>query len=221
LSFLNFDLTTLLARVIVLMTALPVHEAAHAYAAMRMGDDTAYYSNRLTFNPLHHIDPIGAVMILFLGVGFAKPVPVNSMRFRDRKKGIVVTSLAGPLSNIVLAFLAMVVTKLLFAGYLASGAALARGAYRVFSIMVSINIALAVFNLLPIPPLDGYHAVMPFLPAETAWKIQQYERQIVWILLLLVWVGLLNAPLRFFNNLFYSLVDSATFFVDPLMRAAL
>ena len=101
--FAGLTLQRLLARVIVLMTAIPVHEAAHAWAADKMGDPTARYYKRISLNPLDHIDPIGAVMILLFGFGFARPVPVNSMHFRDRDKGIIVTSLAGPFSNVLMA----------------------------------------------------------------------------------------------------------------------
>ena len=111
--FAGLTLQRLLARVIVLMTAIPVHEAAHAWAADKMGDPTARYYKRISLNPLDHIDPIGAVMILLFGFGFARPVPVNSMHFRDRDKGIIVTSLAGPFSNVLMALVCLVVTKLL------------------------------------------------------------------------------------------------------------
>ena len=98
---------TLIARIIVLMTAIPVHEYAHAWAAEKMGDPTARYYRRLSLNPLDHIDPIGALMILLLGFGFARPVPVNSLNFNNRRVGTVVTSLAGPLSNVIMALLSM------------------------------------------------------------------------------------------------------------------
>ena len=99
--FAGLTLQRLLARVIVLMTAIPVHEAAHAWAADKMGDPTARYYKRISLNPLDHIDPIGAVMILLFGFGFARPVPVNSMHFRDRDKGIIVTSLAAAAARLL------------------------------------------------------------------------------------------------------------------------
>lgn len=204
---------TLIARIIVLMTAIPVHEYAHAWAAEKMGDHTARYYRRMSLNPLDHIDPIGALMILLLGVGFARPVPINSMNFRNHKAGVVVTSLAGPASNIVMALLSMVAAKLIAMAYYATGLTFLVGIFRVFLFMVSINLSLAVFNLLPLPPLDGWHAVSPMLPRELYWKIQPYEQQIVWVVLLLVWMGGLNGVIGFFVRFLYLMLDKMTFFL--------
>ena len=206
-------LQTLIARIIVLMTAIPIHEYAHAYAAEKMGDSTARYYRRLSLNPLDHIDPIGALMILFLGIGFARPVPINSMNFTDYKKGVVVTSLAGPFSNVLMALVSLIAAKLTILGYMATGMPFLVGIFRVFSFMVSINLSLAVFNLLPLPPLDGWHAICPFLPREFYWRVQPYEQQIVWIVLLLVWAGMLNGVIGFFVSILYILLDKITFFL--------
>ena len=206
-------LQTLIARIIVLMTAIPVHEYAHAWAAEKMGDHTARYYRRLSLNPLDHIDPIGAVMILLIGVGFARPVPINSLNFRNRKAGIVATSLAGPVSNIIMALLAMLAAKLLILAYAATGFNLLIGIFRVFLFMVRINLSLAVFNLLPLPPLDGWNAVSPLLPRELYWKIQPHEHQIMWVVLLLVWMGGLDGVIGFFVRFLYLLLDKITFFL--------
>lgn len=203
----------LLARIIVLMTAIPVHEFAHAWAAEKMGDSTARYSRRLSLNPLDHIDPIGALMILLLGFGFARPVPINSMNFRDRTKGVVVTSLAGPVSNILMALLAMILTKLTLLLYAATGLRLLVGVFQVFGFMISVNLSLAVFNLLPIPPLDGWHALCPLLPRELYWKILPYEQQIIWVVLLLVFLGAFNGIISTFVGLLYRLLGMLTFFL--------
>lgn len=203
----------LLARIIVLMTAIPVHEFAHAWAAERMGDSTARYSRRLSLNPLDHIDPIGALMILLLGFGFARPVPINSMNFRDRTKGVVVTSLAGPVSNILMALLAMILTKLTLLLYAATGLRLLVGVFQVFGFMISVNLSLAVFNLLPIPPLDGWHALCPLLPRELYWRILPYEQQIIWVVLLLVFLGAFNGIISTFVGLLYRLLNLLTFFL--------
>lgn len=213
-----FDLSfsTILARAVVLLTALPVHEAAHAYAACKMGDNTALYKNRLTLNPFDHVDPIGAVMILLFGVGFAKPVPVNYSSFKNRKRGIVVTSIAGPLSNVVLAWISLILAKLMLLIYFMTNIRIAGGAVDVFTVMVSTNLSLAVFNLLPIPPLDGWHAVQPFLPYRWVWKIQMYEQQIVWAILILLWIGVFDGLIGTLASLLYTVVNAGTFFLNPL-----
>lgn len=211
--FTGLSFQVIIARVIVLMTAIPVHEFAHAWAAEKMGDQTARYSRRLSLNPFDHIDPIGALMILLLGIGFARPVPINSLNFRDRTKGIVVTSLAGPASNILMALLSLIAAKLIRLAYAATGLGILVGVFQVMSFMVSINLSLAAFNLIPLPPLDGYHAICPLLPRELYWKIQPYEQQAVWLVLLLVWVGALNGIIGLFVGVFYRLINALTFFI--------
>ncbi len=203
----------ILARLLVLMTAIPVHEFAHAWAAEKMGDSTARYSRRLSLNPFDHIDPIGALMILLLGIGFARPVPIDSRNFRDNKMGTIVTSLAGPVSNILMALVCLIVVKLLRLAFMATQFGFLIGIFQVVSFMVSVNLSLAVFNLLPIPPLDGWHAVCPLLPRALYWKIAPYEHQLVWIVLLLVWTGAFNGIIGTFVGLLYLLLDTMTFFL--------
>jgi Zn-dependent protease len=195
------------------MTAIPVHEFAHAWTAEKMGDSTARYSRRLSLNPLDHIDPIGALMILLIGIGFARPVPIDSRNFRDHKMGTIVTSLAGPASNILMALICMIVAKLLRVAFLATQFGFLVGIYQVISFMVNVNLMLAAFNLLPIPPLDGWHAICPLLPRELYWKIAAYEHQVVWLVLILVWFGAFNGILGTLSSLLYMLLDAMTFFI--------
>lgn len=208
---LNFQI--ILARLLVLMTAIPVHEFAHAWAAEKMGDSTARYSRRLSLNPLDHIDPIGALMILLIGIGFARPVPLDSRNFRDHKMGVIVTSLAGPASNVLMALICLILAKLLMLVYAATQLSFLVGIFRVVGFMVSVNLMLAVFNLLPIPPLDGWHAICPLLPREIYWKVSAYEHQIVWIVLILVWLGAFNGILSTLSTALYVLLDNITFFL--------
>jgi Zn-dependent protease len=217
MSIFNISLTVLLARIIVLVTAIPVHEYAHAWAAERMGDHTARYNRRLSFNPLNHLSPLGAMMILFFGFGFAKPVPINSMNFTDRKKGIVVTSLAGPVSNILMATLSLILYKLLAPPVYALGISFMRPILSILNFMVGINLMLAVFNLLPIPPLDGWHALSPFLPYEILARIFPYEQYLIFFILLLIMMGVLTGPLSFLSSLFYLIIDLITKPVDLLV----
>ncbi|MDF3004730.1 MAG: peptidase family [Oscillospiraceae bacterium] len=211
--FGGLSLQIILARLIVLMTAIPVHEFAHAWTAEKMGDSTARYSRRLSLNPLDHIDPIGALMILLIGIGFARPVPIDSRNFRDHKMGTIVTSLAGPASNILMALICMIVAKLLRVAFLATQFGFLVGIYQVISFMVNVNLMLAAFNLLPIPPLDGWHAICPLLPRELYWKIAAYEHQVVWLVLILVWFGAFNGILGTLSSLLYMLLDAMTFFI--------
>ena len=211
--FGGLSLPIILARLLVLMTAIPVHEFAHAWAAEKMGDSTAHYSRRLSLNPLDHIDPIGALMILLIGIGFARPVPIDSRNFRDHKMGTIVTSLAGPFSNILMALVCLIVAKLLRLAFMATQLGFLVGIFQVVTFMVSVNLGLAVFNLLPIPPLDGWHAVCPLLPRELYWKIAAYEHQLVWLVLLLVWMGAFNGILGTLSGVLYLLLDTLTFFL--------
>lgn len=211
--FGGLSFQVILARLLVLMTAIPVHEFAHAWAAEKMGDSTARYSRRLSLNPLDHIDPIGALMILLLGFGFARPVPIDSRNFRDHKMGTVITSLAGPVSNILMALVCLIVVKLLRLAFMATQFGFLVGVFQVVSFMVSVNLSLAVFNLLPIPPLDGWHALCPLLPRDLYWKIAPYEQQMVWIVLLLVFTGALNGIIGTLVSLLYGLLNALTFFL--------
>jgi Zn-dependent protease len=146
----NFDPFTLLAKVAILLLALPIHEFAHAYAAHRLGDDTAARLGRLSLNPLRHLDPIGSLMILFVGIGWAKPVPVNPWNLRHGSRaGYALVSAAGPASNLALAVLIAAFWRVGLLNSLPAGVASFILAF------MSINVALCLFNLIPLAPLDG------------------------------------------------------------------
>ncbi len=190
---------------LVLTLSLSVHEASHAYAAFRMGDDTAALSGRLTLNPLRHLDPIGSLMFLFAGIGWAKPVPINPSRFSEAKSirhGIVYTSLWGPLSNIILGAIAwflycVVYTAAVGFGWVSSSVILVL--LQLFNTLYIANMWLAVFNLLPIPPLDGYKIFGALLPPKLYYRILQQERIIglVFILIVIFFRGALFRVLNF------------------------
>ena len=146
----NFDLPSLLAKAVILLVALPIHEFAHAFTAYRLGDDTAARLGRLTLNPLRHLDPLGSAMIFFVGFGWAKPVPVNPYNLRHGSRaGYALVAAAGPASNL---FLAAVVGVLWRLG-LFSGAS--KDVVQFALIFMSINVSLCLFNLIPLAPLDG------------------------------------------------------------------
>lgn len=152
-------------RIAVLLFAVTIHEYAHGRTALALGDPTAKNAGRLTLNPITHIDPIGAICLLFFNFGWAKPVPVNVRYFKDIRRDTVFMALAGPISNIAAAF----VTGLLMRYYL-----LPSPVYqRLLIYMLFMNIGLGLFNLLPIPPLDGSHVLENILPPPAAWRFHQ------------------------------------------------
>ncbi len=211
----NIHPLTLAVRAVVLFTTIPVHEAAHAWAADKLGDPTAKWRGRLTLNPMAHFDPMGAVSMLVFGIGWAKPVPINPMNFQDRKKGMAISAAAGPLSNLVLATLSLIVAKLLvYTSYFTGAGLVIRTLYTVFSTMCSINISLAIFNMLPFPPFDGSRIFNYFLSDKYYFKIMEYERYILIGIFALLFLGVLDGPLSFLNGILYTVIDFATGFVD-------
>lgn len=189
----NFNLQGILVTVLVLTISLSFHEMAHAWAAYKLGDDTAALQGRLTMNPLAHLDPIGALVFMLAGIGWAKPVPINPSRFTRRisiKKGLMLTSLAGPMANVVLAFVASILhAATAFAIYKIGDGNVLSMLEQLFYFLYFANTALAVFNLLPIPPLDGYKIFGAALPNTIYYRVMSYERYIGLIFLMLVLFG--------------------------------
>lgn len=216
-------LLTLLARLIVLLTAIPVHECAHAYISYKLGDPTAKMMGRLTLNPLKHFDPLGSVCLLVAGVGWAKPVPIDTRYYRDRRKGMALSALAGPVSNFIMAFIAMVFFKLTFyIGYRTGGGAVLETVHLVFYYMVLINVSLGIFNLMPFPPFDGSRIYTAFLPEKVYFGLMKYEQYIFMaVFALLAFTNLFDGPLAAANDFVLSLLAKATFFVDDLAIAML
>ncbi|MEF9951839.1 MAG: site-2 protease family protein [Clostridium sp.] len=168
---------------IVVIIALTFHEFAHGLASYAQGDNTAKYEGRLTLNPFAHIDIAGLLMLLIVKFGWAKPVPINSYYYKNQRRGIIITSFAGPFANILLAFVSYLIYSLL----IANGFILSEGIFTFFSFMVIININFAVFNLLPIPPLDGskiFAEIFGGKVAELIYKIDNKGMLILFIILL-------------------------------------
>jgi Zn-dependent protease len=191
-SFTKEDLLERLLMLPVLILSLSVHEWAHAWSAYKLGDDTAAREGRLTLNPMAHIDPIGTILLPLLRIpfGWAKPVPVNPLRFRREvtmKAGMMITAAAGPLSNVVLALASTVLMGLLgrFGFLHVAGNGLA-----VFlMIFVRMNVGLAVFNLLPIPPLDGSRIADGLMPYRLRPQWEQFMRYGSFLLLAIIMFG--------------------------------
>lgn len=200
------DSAVLLERVtylILLLLSLTVHEFSHAWAAFRLGDDTAALAGRLTLNPVPHIDPVGTLILPLLGVpfGWAKPVPVNPSRFRRDVKmstGDILTSAAGPISNLALAVLAAVLLGL-FARFSPGLVRNGSGAFELLRGLMFVNAALMIFNLLPIPPLDGGHVAANLVPYRYRGAWEQFARIAPFALIGLIFFGrsIISAPIQF------------------------
>lgn len=196
------SINELLARLIVLFTAITVHEYAHGYVAYKLGDPTAKYAGRLSFNPMSHLDPIGALCMVLCGFGWAKPVPVNPMYFKDRKRDSALVSLAGPISNLVLALVSAVLAAVYFSFVYVkfqNNFAVEFGLDLLFQ-LAALNIGFAVFNLIPFPPLDGSKILGAFLSNENYYKFMRYEHFGFPILILMSITGLLGKVLYIFIN---------------------
>ena len=207
--FSRLNPVTVLVRALVLFTAMPIHECAHGWVADKLGDHTARSQGRLTLNPFHHLDPFGSVLLLLAGVGWAKPVPVNPYYFHkiDRRAGMALTALAGPVSNLLMSIITLLIAKLLLLfgvnGILVS----------IFITMCQINLGLAVFNLIPIHPLDGSRILSYFLPAKAADWLDEHE-QIIYIIFMVVilFTNLLDVPLSFLSGLLFRAINWLTSF---------
>jgi Zn-dependent protease len=182
----GFD-TDMIFRIPALLIALTIHEYAHARAAVWMGDPTPKIMGRLTLNPIAHLDPLGLIMLWLFKFGWAKPVPINPLNFKDGRNGMLLVSLAGPVSNIILAFIAAIIIGLLVKLQLLSG-----GWAKVLWLTYNYNIVLAIFNLIPLPPLDGSKILMSLLPGKQAQAFERIEPYGPFILMGLVYIGVIG-----------------------------
>ena len=177
---MNFNIEFMLIQAPVILFALTVHEFCHAWVANYLGDDTARKQGRLTLNPIAHLDVLGTILMFLVGFGWARPVPVNALNFKDPKKGMLLVASAGPLSNVLMAIIAGILLRLYLPNLLNEGHSVS-GLESTFLIVLILTllygVALAVFNMLPIPPLDGSRVLYGILPdrhAKTYIRLEPY-----------------------------------------------
>jgi len=193
-SFIRFPLEDLPFIVLALIIAFTVHEFAHAYSAYKFGDDTAYNAGRVTLNPRVHLDILGTLLILIAGFGWAKPVPVTPSKFSSPRIMSIIVTFAGPLSNLLLGIIGIIVYVALMASGVRDGASIGVGAAidRFFDYFIWYNFFLFIFNLIPLPPLDGYRIIADLLPLKIRYKLDQNVQWGMFIFMLIVFIP----PLR-------------------------
>ena len=191
------------ALLFVVFCTLPVHEYAHARMAVKLGDDTPRLAGRLTLRPMAHIDPIGAIMIFLVGFGYAKPVPVNIHNLKNGRKSFALVAFAGPLANLIMALIFLLCRNAVGAVNALAGlpTAVYTVLYLFFDFAAGINISLAVFNLIPVPPLDGSRILTLILPNKYYYTLMKYERYIMIGMFVLLWTGILTYPLNLLSGL--------------------
>ncbi|MBP3315648.1 MAG: site-2 protease family protein [Clostridia bacterium] len=209
-SYSTDDLKMIVAEVLlaipIILLTLSVHETAHGYVANKLGDPTAKSLGRLTLNPFKHFDTLGFLMMMLVGYGWAKPVPINTRYFKNPKRDMAICAAAGPISNLLMAILFAGLYKVFFLA-ISTVTISSMMMYNVirltsmfFSLGVSINVTLAIFNLIPIPPFDGSRIALAFLPSHVYFKIQRYERYIFIVFFVLLLTGILDPVLYFLRS---------------------
>lgn len=206
---LSSVIISIVSSLAVIFLTMPIHEYAHALAATKLGDPTPRYTGRLHLSPFAHIDYFGALCILLVGFGWAKPVQVNPNYFKNPKRDMAITAFAGPLSNLCVAFVGLFIYNLFYFFTLKTQIIFLYYIALFFFYISQINIGLAVFNLIPVPPLDGSRLLAAFLPDRLYYRIMQYERYLYFAVIILVFTGVLDRPLSFvisgilsaFNNI--------------------
>ena len=189
-GFLRFPLNEIPFVFLVLLIAFTLHEFAHAYTADRFGDPTPREMGRVTLNPRVHLDVLGTILIFIVGFGWAKPVMIKQSNFKNPRLMGIIVSLAGPLANLLIAFLGMLSYYVIAYFHLFDDMSkgLLNAVVLFLDLLIRLNIMLFIFNLLPLPPLDGYRILQDFLPWELRLKVQQYEQWAIYLFLLIVFI---------------------------------
>ena len=186
-------LRDILLRVIPALLCITLHELAHGFTAYALGDNTAKAAGRLTLNPIRHLDPMGLLMMVIFGFGYAKPVPVDMRHFKNPKQGMAITALAGPLCNVLISLVFYFLYGLLILPL--SGNSAGALALEMMETTVVLSLAMAIFNILPVPPLDGSKVLFSLLSDEGYWKLMRYERYGFLILAALLFTNVIDGPL--------------------------
>lgn len=184
------------------LISIAVHESAHGYVSYKQGDPTARNLGRITLNPLKHFDIMGFICMVLFRVGWAKPVPVNPRYYKNPRRGMAITAAAGPVSNIIMAFIGVIGYKLVGLIFREMNTAyyICVTIYMFFQVFASLNVFLAIFNLIPVPPFDGSRIAYIFMPPKAYFGIMKYERYIMLGMIAILWLGVLDTPLDFLST---------------------
>lgn len=185
------------------LISIAVHESAHGYVSYKQGDPTARNLGRITLNPLKHFDIMGFICMVLFRVGWAKPVPVNPRYYKNPRRGMAITAAAGPVSNIIMAFIGVIgyeLVGLISFPEMNTAYYICVTIYMFFQVFASLNVFLAIFNLIPIPPFDGSRIAYIFMPPKAYFGIMKYERFIMLGMVVLLWLGILDGPLDFLSG---------------------
>ena len=207
-------IVTVFSYLVIILIAFPIHESSHALMAKLLGDNTAAEQGRITLNPLKHLDPLGTIGMLLFGVGWAKPVPVQPYRARKvpMRAAMALTAAAGPVSNVIVSLVVLIIEKIII---VTASPIDMTTLYIIMALemIISINLFLGAFNLLPIPPFDGSRIFLSFLPDKLYFSIMKYEEIIKFVILALMFSGKLSLPFHWLANLIYSGLDFITGFI--------